>query len=211
MLNDPINHLYFHFLSPVVSEFEKANAFFQGTDIEADAMMKELSTYYESLKSFTGACLPVEKVDQLNQLNRQNNQGVQEVREVYNRCYVMLLEAVEQVQKRLPSSKDIFKGLSYLHPTRVLNQVDRVSLTSLPMIHLVEEKIDEIDNQYRSISYADWQESGIFEEGIPSDSVSFWSGVLTYRNGRFGDRARYALACLTTPTSMLWKNVCFPT
>ena len=41
----------------------------------------------------------------------------------------------------------------------------------------------------------------LHEEGIPSDSVSFWSGVLTYRNGRFGDLARYALACLTTPTS----------
>ena len=217
MLNDPINHLYFHFLSPVVSEFEKVNAFFQATDIEADAMMKELSTYYESLKgrvySSTGACLPVEKVDfgakfvlEADKLIRQNNQGVQEemkanVREVYNRCYMMLLEAVEQVQKRLPSSKDIFKGLSYLHPIRVLNQVGHVSLTSLPMIHLAEEKIDEIDNQYRSILYVDWQESGIFEEGIPSDSVSFWSGVLTYRNGGFGDLARYALACLTTPTS----------
>ena len=45
-----INHLSFHFLSPVVPEFEKVNACFQATDIEADAMMKELSTYYNSLK-----------------------------------------------------------------------------------------------------------------------------------------------------------------
>ena len=114
---------------------------------------------------------------------------------------MMLLEAVEQVQKRPPSPKDIRKSLSYLHPTRVLNQFGRVSLTSLPMIHLAGEKIDEIDNQYRSTLYVNWREGGIFEEGIPSDSVNFWSGVLTYRNGRFGDLATYALVCLTTPTS----------
>ena len=40
MLNDPINHLYCHFLSPVVSEFERVNTFFQATDLEAHAIMK---------------------------------------------------------------------------------------------------------------------------------------------------------------------------
>ena len=55
------------------------------------------------------------------------------VREVYNRCHSMLLEArAAQVQQRLPSSKDIFKGLSLLHPSRVLNQVGRAPLASLP-------------------------------------------------------------------------------
>ena len=34
MLKDPVNKLYFYFLSPVVAEFERVNAFFQATDID---------------------------------------------------------------------------------------------------------------------------------------------------------------------------------
>ena len=49
MLNDQINQLYFHFLSPVVTDFERVNAFFQATDIEANEMVKELNLYYNSL------------------------------------------------------------------------------------------------------------------------------------------------------------------
>ncbi len=92
-----------------------------------------------------------------------------------------------------------------MHPSRVLSQVTRVSLNSLPMQHLIREKFEEIDNQYRSIQYVDWQESRVFKDGIPPDAVSFWSGVREYHNLTgsitFGDLATYALACLTTPTS----------
>ena len=73
------------------------------------------------------------------------------------------------------------------------------------MQHLINEKVQEIDNQYRSILYVDWQESGVFKDGIPTDAVSFWSGVLDYRNlvgnSTYGDLTAYGLACLTTPTS----------
>ena len=117
----------------------------------------------------------------------------------------MLLEAAAQVQKRLPSSKDIFNGLSLLHPSRILNQVGRVPLAGLPMQHLINEKLQEIDNQYRRILYVNWNENGVFKDGIPSEAVSFWSGVLNYQNllgnNPYHDLATYALACLTTPTS----------
>ncbi|CAB3986321.1 zinc finger MYM-type 6-like [Paramuricea clavata] len=215
MLNDPINHLYFHFLSPMVSEVERVNAFFQATDLEAHAMMKELSVYYDSLKgrvySSSGVPLPTDKVDYGAKfvfeadalIPHQNNDEhtVRKVREVYGRCHTMLLEAAAQVQKRLPSSKDIFQGLSHLHPSKILNQVGRIALAKLPMQHLIHEKIDEIDNQYRSILYVNWQESGTFEDGIPNDTISFLSGVLEYQDGQFEDLATFALACLTTPTS----------
>ena len=73
------------------------------------------------------------------------------------------------------------------------------------MQHLINEKVQEIDNQYRSILYVDWQESGVFKDGILTDAVSFWSGVLDYRNlvgnSTYGDLAAYALSCLITPTS----------
>jgi hypothetical protein len=53
------------------------------------------------------------------------------------------------------------------------------------MQHLVQEKIDEIDNQYRSILYVNWQESGTFEDGIPTDTVSFWSLLFTLLHSVF--------------------------
>lgn len=66
-----------------------------------------------------------------------------------------LLETVQQVCKRLPSSKKIFDGLSYMHPTRVFNQVGRVSLNDLPMQHLIGEYITEIDCEYRNVMHVD--------------------------------------------------------
>ena len=114
----------------------------------------------------------------------------------------MLLEAAAQVQQRVPSSKDIFKGLSLLHPSRVLNQVGRAPLASLPMQHLINEKINEIDNQYRSILCVNWNENRVFKDGVPAEAVSFWSGVLEYQNllgnNPYHDLATYAIACLTT-------------
>lgn len=44
-----IKLIYFHFLSPVVTEFERVNAFFQATDIEANEVVRELNLYYNSL------------------------------------------------------------------------------------------------------------------------------------------------------------------
>ena len=173
--NDPINHLYFHFLSPVVSEFERVNASFQATDIEANEMVKELRLFYNSLNGrvydSSGVPLPANKADYGAKFvfeaaallrNRNNDEHtVKRVREVYNRCHSMLLEAAAQVQQCLPSSKDIFKGLSLLHPSRVLNQVGRAPLASFPMQHLINEKTNEIDNQYRSILYVSWNENGV--------------------------------------------------
>ena len=220
MLQDPINYLYFHFLSRMVSEFERVNACFQATDIEASEAVRELNTYYYSslrgrVYNSSGDILPTERVDYgakfiyeadaLIRRNKNDQVTVRKVREVYGRCHSLLLEAAEQVKKRLPPSKDIFNGLSYLHPSRILSQTARVPLASLPMQHLINEKVQEIDNLYRSILYVDWQESGVFKDGIPTDAVSFWSGVLDYRNlvgnSTYGDLAAYALACLTTPTS----------
>ena len=73
------------------------------------------------------------------------------------------------------------------------------------MQHLIQEKVSEIDNQYRNILYINWQDSPVFPDGIPSDAVGFWSGVLQYKNltgnTTYYHLATYALACLTTPTS----------
>ena len=193
--------------------------FFQATDIEANEMVKELNLYYNSLSGrvydSSGVPLPADKVDYgakfvfeaaaLLRSQKNDENTARRVRETYSRCHSMLLEADAQVQKRLPSSKDIFHGLSLLHPSHTLNQFGRVPLASLPLQHLINEKIAEIDNQYRGILYVDWKETNVFKDGIPTEAVSFWSGVLEYQNllgnSTYHDLATYALACLTTPTS----------
>ena len=51
ILKGPINYLCFHFLCPVVTEFDKGNAYFQATNIDANELVKQLHCFYES---FTG-------------------------------------------------------------------------------------------------------------------------------------------------------------
>ena len=73
------------------------------------------------------------------------------------------------------------------------------------MQHLINEKTNEIDNQYRSILYVNWNENGVFKDSVPAEAADFWSGVLAYKNllgnNPYHDLATYALACLPTPTS----------
>ena len=49
MLNDPVLCLYFHFVSPFVTEFDRVNAFFQATDSDPEEMEKELVAHSKSL------------------------------------------------------------------------------------------------------------------------------------------------------------------
>ena len=101
MLQDPINYLYFHFLSPVVSEFERVNAYFQATDIEASEAVRELNTYYSSLRgrvyNSSGDILPTERVDYgakfiyeadaLIRRNKNDQMTVRKVREDAIHCF----------------------------------------------------------------------------------------------------------------------------
>ena len=143
ILHDPINYLYFHFLSPVSSEFKRVNAHFQATDAEATEVVKELNLFYNSLRgrgyNSSGVSLPTDKVDygakfifEADALihRMKNEMMVRRVWEVYSRCHMLLLEAAEQVKQHLPPSKDIFNSLSYLPPSCV-------PVIMLPMQHLM--------------------------------------------------------------------------
>lgn len=140
MLNDPITYLYFHFVSPLVTEFDRVNAFFQATDADPEEMYTELSSHNKSLRSRVfdpeGKPLPTEKVDfggkflfeVTKYISAQHDKAAAgaKVLEVKKRCLDFLLEAACQVEKRLPAARNIFKGLSALHPAKVLNATTRV-------------------------------------------------------------------------------------
>ena len=98
----------------------------------------------------------------------------------------------------------IFKGLSYLAPSRVLSQVDKVPFAELPLQHLMFQKSVEIEEQYRKISHVNWKETETFETGtIPRETVEFWSKVRNFKTvqGQFAfrDLADYCLTCLSLP------------
>ena len=67
MLSDPINLLYFHFVSPLVAEFDRVNGFLQATDADPEEMHKELYLHSRSLRyriyDAHGDLLPLDKVD----------------------------------------------------------------------------------------------------------------------------------------------------
>lgn len=139
-------------------------------------------------------------------LSLRNTTAAQaKVVKVKKRCLDFLLEAVHQVEKRLPATRNVFKGLSAFHPTRVLNVATRVPVGELPLPHLQFEKINEIEEQYRKIVHRDWKEDAMFNGTIPNTAVAFWSRVAEVQTSLgdkpFKELAAYALNCLTTPVS----------
>ena len=67
----------------------------------------------------------------------------------------MLKEALNQVSNKLPAARETFKNLSNLSPLLILNQVSRVSFTQLPFLHLVENIVCIIEEQYRKTIHVD--------------------------------------------------------
>ena len=60
---------------------------------------------------------------------------------------------------------------------------------------------------------AHWSEESVFANGIPSDAVNFWVGILEYRNllgnSPLRELANYAFACLTTLISSVVVEIIF--
>eukprot|EP00112_Aurelia_sp_Birch-Aquarium-sp1_P021948 Seg6031.2 transcript_id=Seg6031.2/GoldUCD/mRNA.D3Y31 product="SCAN domain-containing protein 3" pseudo=true protein_id=Seg6031.2/GoldUCD/D3Y31 len=156
MLNEPIIHLYFHFVSPLVTEFERVNAFFQATDADPEEMHQELTAHSKSLRGRVfddfGHPVPLQAVDfggkfeeevkKYFAAHQDKTLAQANIIEMKSRCLSFLIEATEQVEKRLLASKDLFKGLSGLHPKRVLKANGRLAFGQLPLAHLSAAKSD---------------------------------------------------------------------
>lgn len=216
MLHDDANYLYFLFLSPVVLELEKINAFFQSPNADPEKMQKELEMYHRDLKSRVrnrqGHKLSVAMTDFgerfANELSRCNKSGgltvdEESVENLKQRCQKFLNALLREVENRLPGNQQLFKGLSALHPSKVLSQTARYPFEQLPFHHLLEEEQGILEKQYRKIMVHFWAE--VFDGKVPDDSTSFWNGVFQYKNEQgerpYKELALYALACLSCPVS----------
>ncbi|XP_066960919.1 uncharacterized protein [Macrobrachium rosenbergii] len=219
MLADGVNKLYFHCVTPIVLDFEKVNAFFQGVDLDPHNMENELTMLYKTMKARIvnprgenlsqnevdfGACFAQELAIYLR--NNPQNENLQRVKEVKNRCHTFIVDAVEQLEARLPPTKNLFKSLSNLHPSVILNQMARPEFQNLPFFKLLKtEEMDKIQQQYRNLLVVNWRDECVFDGKIPCDSVPFWVGLSSFKNGLgehpFSEISDWALSSLVTPSS----------
>ena len=101
----------------------------------------------------------------------------EDVQNIKERCLLMLEEAVTQVNDCLPFQHDIFKSLSKLHWSCVLNHTTKPAFHQLPFIHLAESTINTIEEQYRKIIFIDWVQEPAFLNGFLNESENFWSEI----------------------------------
>lgn len=215
IINDDINQLYFIFLCPIIQEFEKVNALFQSQNVEPENLVKELNIHYQSLErrlySHEGNLLQIHEVDFGAHFShelmkyKQHNSNADAVNNLLKRCHEFLLELLKEVKERLPENKEVFKKMSWLKPSKVLNQVDRISFKELPLPHLMDDP-QAVESQYRKIILHEWKEEEIFKDFFPAENtVLFWSKIKKYTNGTgnqpYRELADYALNCLSLPIS----------
>lgn len=187
MLSDDCNYLYFVFSSPIVTEFERVNSLFQSTDANPSRLLLELDMHFKTLTQRVsdrdGKLLPLEKVDfgakfklECKRLLCEKTLIADHLLGVQERCRNMLAELVDQVKMRLPGSRNLCDGLRKLSPSIILTHVNRPAFTDLPFFHLLENKLEQYEEQYRIILYHPWPEE-FFTTGFPDDPVQFWSTV----------------------------------
>ncbi len=182
------------FLSHIVTEFERLNALFQSKNVDPEKLMKDLDLHYMALHTRVcdnnGNKIALSQVgfgpkflseaDKLTRKHAGDSDFQSRLASMKIKCHGMLLEAVEQVKRRLPSNKRLFQGLCGFTPSRVLSQTQRVPFRQLPFQHLFRNKEFLVESQYRKILLHIWLEDEVFSDGVPSEAVPFWKGILGY-------------------------------
>ena len=193
MLSDVENFLFFHFITPVVQEFERMNSLFQQTKADRCDLYKQMNLFQMSLNhriyDFNSNKKSICKVDFgakfikecdsfLQNCNHSIN-SIMKIKNVKERCLCVLDEAYTQVTSRLPSSMETFKNLLNLNPDIILSKESRPDVSELPFLHLLKDDLGLIEEQYRKIIFVDWKEEEPFKiGGFPTDTEQFWLGVL---------------------------------
>ena len=180
MLSDYKNYLYFVFATPIVQEFEKVNSLFQSTQQDPYVLQKELLMHKTSLenriyghqKMLPNVDFGIKFLTECSKYTERTGK-FEDVQNIKERCLLMLEEATTQVNDRLPSQHDIFKNLSKLHLSYVLNQTTKSSFHQLPFLHLAERNMNTIEEQYKKIIFVDWAQEPAFLNGIPNESENF--------------------------------------
>ncbi|KAK3789308.1 hypothetical protein RRG08_001698 [Elysia crispata] len=155
MLLDPVNKLLFHFAIPVVQEFERVvNSLFQSSKMDPLVLNKELFLLHSSLTARIfhddgskkelrscdyGCKFEMELQKYMHNVKEDKQAAEIRINDTVFRCHSMLEEAFVQVEKRLPPSMEVFKGLGALNPQKVLSQVEKACFKDLPSKFLMDD------------------------------------------------------------------------
>ena len=123
------------------------------------------------------------------------------VRDIKERCRKFMVSLHDEIQKRLPLNKKIFRDITLFAPEQILSRESTFSSLPFPTFCV---NVDEAEEQFRKLKQVNWREDGPWDNEIPTNSVAFWAGVGNFQIGGeniFPDIARYALNCLSLPTS----------
>ena len=224
MYSDPVNKLYFTFLRPVLSDFEKINLMYQKTEADQCTLHDDLENFILSFLrrivysqhvslaidfQFQSIFLPIQKVDfgfefsSLKNSYQENNVIDRErLNDVEQRCHQFLIIACKQLLMRMPNDVDALNKIKNLSPNVILNHT-RPPFSELPLTFADQSKLSEIENQWRLLLTTNW--ANIFEGEVPKFGVPFWTKVATTKNAAdeliYSDLAKFALKMYSIPIS----------
>lgn len=106
----------------------------------------------------------------------------------------------DEIQKRLPLNKKIFRDITLFAPEQILSRESTFSSLPFPTFCV---NVDEAEEQFRKLKQVNWREDPGTMRFLQIQSPS-GQEVGNYQIGGeniFPDIARYALNCLSLPTS----------
>ncbi|KAK3893224.1 hypothetical protein Pcinc_002910 [Petrolisthes cinctipes] len=195
MLCDEVNKLYLTFALPIIQNFESLNAAFQATNPDPSKLFKEL----EDLRTFLlqkvygnpnerkNPWTPADgKLGDKLEFDLKNSILAPEKKfDIKDRCQKFLVEAINQIDKRIDKTTMKMSYIKNLTPAICLSQV-KPPFSNLPELgQLAKEEnydLQTVANQYDQLSMkTDWREK-FPGSAITSDPVAFWTYVLYYEN-----------------------------
>lgn len=229
MLSDPFLRLYFVFLKPILKQFSQVNALFQSKSAAQLHLYGELMLFYKSLLKRVcpiGSFVHLSDAELLNFSFRNHvlptsgvNYGAEftillstlpysqlpasDIDYVKERCRSFLVEALAQVQMRIPDNVRLFAMLDMLSPGNAASGANKGSIAEL-LAHFshLNFPVGDIDTQWFTVNLIDW--SAIAGRNNFS-AEEFWSMVYEYKDsvGRrmFLELGNFALALLSLPLS----------
>lgn len=196
MLRDGVNKLYLTFVLPFVQNFESLNAAFQASNPDPSKLFEELEELrwfllqrvYRDPHGRKHLWAPTdEKLGEKFESDLRCSKLPPEKKlEIQRRCHDFLIEAINQIEKRIDNTTMKMKYIKYLSPKNCLSQIKpRFMNDDLPFVQMAkDENFDllKVANQWEQISMkTNWREE-FPNSDIPTDPVEFWAKVHEYKN-----------------------------
>jgi len=118
------------------------------------------------------------------------------VRDIKERCRKFMVSLHDEIQKRLPLNKKIFRDITLFAHEQILSRESTFSSLPFPTFCV---NVDEAEEQFRKLKQVNWREDPGTMRFLQIQSPS-GQEVGNYQIGGeniFPDIARYALNCLS--------------